>query len=326
MYDEDYFRKIIGGNYKPSDYYANSTYEPNANVFPSEMYAQCKNSSNSNQNSNSSLNYNTNNNSDNTNTKTPSLQPNTSNNISNSANDNNNPMNTTTRADGNSSYMINITTKNDISVNTGDEANQRLHRSLDDELKKEKEDIIEEVDDIKEDIKRDIGLFKTDFDKYYPEIYRIINPMIEAVVEKNNGASITEDLIEVMAREVYDAVEDDVDVNSGGRSDNAVQVSTQPVSQTSSFMRPPMSNQRPQVEGQKNSNMRPPMGSSNNRPGDPPMGPSNNRPGNNQPTRPSNPDPRPPINRPRPPRRPNNSTLFDLIKILLIRRLIDRRR
>ena len=47
MYDEDYFRKIIGGNYKPSDYYANSTYEPNANVFPSEMYAQCKNSSNS---------------------------------------------------------------------------------------------------------------------------------------------------------------------------------------------------------------------------------------------------------------------------------------
>lgn len=200
MYDEDYFRKIIGDKYNTSDYYDNFTYRINNNVY------------------------------------------------------------------------TNIEKKDSFAK---EQKPQNINK------------IVNKQNEI---IKQEINNLKNDYSKYYPEIFRVINPMIEFVVEKNKGNSITEDIIEVMAREVYNAIEDDVDVKM---RDN---YNVSPAGLT----KPPMNNPTPI----------------------PPQKPPINNP------KPPVPPQKPPINNPikplQPQHKPNNKNLFDLIKILLINYLIDR--
>ena len=58
--------------------------------------------------------------------------------------------------------------------------------------------------------------------KMYPDIYVILNPMVEKTVSENSGKEITEEVLEAMTNKIYDAVEEDM-------SASPRQVSTNPV-------------------------------------------------------------------------------------------------
>lgn len=46
-----------------------------------------------------------------------------------------------------------------------------------------------------------------DLDQFYPEVYRIVNPVVENVCNKNRDKQVTEDLVRSMTDEVYASVE-----------------------------------------------------------------------------------------------------------------------
>ena len=74
----------------------------------------------------------------------------------------------------------------------------------------EKESIIKEAD-IKKFQNEDLKFFDKIIN-LYPEIYRIINPMIDVVIDKNKDKSLGIELLEMMAKEIYEAFT--IDVNT----------------------------------------------------------------------------------------------------------------
>lgn len=58
------------------------------------------------------------------------------------------------------------------------------------------------------------------FDEFYPDIYRILVPMIDVVIDKNKNKTIGIELIEEMAREIYDALVIDVNINNKNENEN----------------------------------------------------------------------------------------------------------
>lgn len=58
------------------------------------------------------------------------------------------------------------------------------------------------------------------FDEFYPDIYRILIPMIDVVIDKNKNKDIGIKLIEEMAREIYNALVIDVDINNKNLNTN----------------------------------------------------------------------------------------------------------
>lgn len=74
----------------------------------------------------------------------------------------------------------------------------------------EKESIIKEAD-IKKFQNEDLKVFDKIIN-LYPEIYRIINPMIDVVIDKNKDKNLGIELLEMMAKEIYKAFT--IDVNT----------------------------------------------------------------------------------------------------------------
>lgn len=58
------------------------------------------------------------------------------------------------------------------------------------------------------------------FDDFYPDIYRILIPMIDVAIDKNKNKDIGIELIEEMAREIYNALVIDVDINNKNLNTN----------------------------------------------------------------------------------------------------------
>lgn len=48
--------------------------------------------------------------------------------------------------------------------------------------------------------------------KMYPDIYVLLNPMIEKTIAENNEKEMTEELIETMTKQIYDSIEEDMSV------------------------------------------------------------------------------------------------------------------
>ena len=76
--------------------------------------------------------------------------------------------------------------------------------------------------------------------KMYPEIYNILKPMVEKIVEENKLKEITQELIETMTKKIYETVEDDMTVrqvssnsiNDGKiRNLNSAQITTSNIKQ-----------------------------------------------------------------------------------------------
>ena len=74
----------------------------------------------------------------------------------------------------------------------------------------EKESIIKEAD-IKKFQNEDLKVFDKIIN-LYPEIYRIINPMIDVVIDKNKDKSLGIELLQMMAKDIYEAFT--IDVNT----------------------------------------------------------------------------------------------------------------
>lgn len=110
--------------------------------------------------------------------------------------------------------------------------------------------------------------------KMYPDIYTILNPMVEKTLNENQNKEITEELLETMTRKIYEAVEDDMNIRA---------VSTTPVSNNSVAVN---ENKNRNITSLANQNVNTTKTTTISR-------------------------------------RPNNPTLRDLIRILLINRIID---
>ena len=85
-------------------------------------------------------------------------------------------------------------------------ANNRLNEKYLLKMKAEK-DLKEAENKITNEVKEASTNIKKDFDKYYPEIYRIIDPMIDIAINRNSKAGITGDVLEKIANEIYYAIE-----------------------------------------------------------------------------------------------------------------------
>lgn len=48
--------------------------------------------------------------------------------------------------------------------------------------------------------------------KMYPEIYTLLMPMIDKTIEDNNEKEVTEEVIETMTKQIYDSIQDDINI------------------------------------------------------------------------------------------------------------------
>lgn len=48
--------------------------------------------------------------------------------------------------------------------------------------------------------------------KMYPEIYTLLMPMIDKTIEDNKEKEVTEEVIETMVKQIYDSIQDDINI------------------------------------------------------------------------------------------------------------------
>ena len=201
MYDNEYFKEIMGNQYKESDLYAN-TYNKNNHNFvvldpndrvPSyekinfgDLNSQLDDDDEKTLMANNRLNQKYALKSKNAGEPNINLE----NKIMSRLNDNSNI---------NNAELVNTKQEEtkDVAKNIGNEVKANF--------KKAENDIKEVEDKIKDDVSTASIDIKRDFDKYYPEIYRIINPMIETALSKNEN--ITNDVLEKIVSEIYYAID-----------------------------------------------------------------------------------------------------------------------
>lgn len=201
MYDNEYFKEIMGNQYKESDLYAN-TYNKNNHNFvvldpndrvPSyekinfgDLNSQLDDDDEKTLMANNRLNQKYALKSKNAGEPNINLE----NKIISRIKDNSNI---------NSADLVNSKQEEtkDVAKNIGNEVKANF--------KKAENDIKEVEDKIKDDVSTASIDIKRDFDKYYPEIYRIINPMIETALSKNEN--ITNDVLEKIVSEIYYAID-----------------------------------------------------------------------------------------------------------------------
>ncbi len=75
------------------------------------------------------------------------------------------------------------------------------------DIKKVSNNIRDVGEQLKDDVKKASSNIMEDIDKYYPEIYKIINPMIEAALSKNGKNDITNEVLEKIVNEIYYAID-----------------------------------------------------------------------------------------------------------------------
>lgn len=201
MYDNEYFKEIMGNQYKESDLYAN-TYNKNNHNFvvldpndrvPSyekinfgDLNSQLDDDDEKTLMANNRLNQKYALKSKNAGEPNINLE----NKIMSRIKDNSNI---------NNAELVNAKQEEtkDVAKNIGNEVKANF--------KKAENDIKEVEDKIKDDVSTASIDIKRDFDKYYPEIYRIINPMIETALSKNEN--ITNDVLEKIVSEIYYAID-----------------------------------------------------------------------------------------------------------------------
>ena len=124
---------------------------------------------------------------------------------------------------------------------------------------------------------------RNDLEEFYPEIYKIIYPMVKKACERNMGASTREE-IEQMTDEIYSALEDSNQINVNINLGNTVSITNENRTQNRNEVHKEVQKKLPEKQETEDRNVE-----------------IQNR------------------------RRPGNTNLRDLIKILLIRELLRRR-
>lgn len=166
-----------------------------------------------------------------------------------------------------------------------------------------------------------ITIFGNGLEKFYPETYNVIYPLIHSACNNFSGP-ITEENLEKLTNDIYN----NIPLN---RCSSLLEEELSN-EEDSSSSEPRLSSSQRSPNGNTPTGPRPPSGGGNNPPTPRPPSGGNNLPGprppqGSNPQAPGRPRPeqpgRPPV---RPPQRPNR-TLRDLIRILIIRELLGRR-
>ena len=178
MYDSNYFRKIIGENVNPNDYFENSSNISNSSARIIDENTYTKNQSVFIQNQNPGH---------------KEAQKQSQTNTQNQAKIQSQISEQTniTRQQINTQEQNNIQVKNEQSKNIS-----RAGMINAENLQSEKT----------------IQSNHTIYD-HYPEIYKIIMPMVEEAVKRNSGQNITSKLIESITTEIFNALEVDNNIN-----------------------------------------------------------------------------------------------------------------
>ncbi len=70
---------------------------------------------------------------------------------------------------------------------------------------------------------------KSEISQMYPEIYTTTEPMIESVISKNRSKPLTQNLIDSMVSEIYDALEvENIQNTNMGQSEQTMKVNSRP--------------------------------------------------------------------------------------------------
>lgn len=178
MYDSNYFRKIIGENVNPNDYFENSSNISNSSARIIDENTYMKNQSVFIQNQNSGH-------------KEEQTQSRTNTQNQAKIQSQINEQTNITRQQINTQEQNNIQVKNEQSKNIS-----RAGMINVENLQSEKT----------------IQSNHTIYD-HYPEIYKIIMPMVEEAVKRNSGQNITSKLIEGITTEIFNALEVDNNIN-----------------------------------------------------------------------------------------------------------------
>lgn len=118
--------------------------------------------------------------------------------------------------EGNTNENTIVSNRNDTNISMQKNIGNTVNSEKKENNIKKTQSNIEHTNTVTEHIKNTQNInnkekIEKDLKKIYPEIYRIIVPMIEVVVDKNKGKNITADLVDEMAREIYDALVIDID-------------------------------------------------------------------------------------------------------------------
>lgn len=178
MYDSNYFRKIIGENVNPNDYFENSSNISNSSARIIDENTYMKNQSVFIQNQNPEH-------------KEAQTQSRTNTQNQAKIQSQINEQTNITRQQINTQEQNNIQVKNEQSKNIS-----RAGMINAENLQSEKT----------------IQSNHTIYD-HYPEIYKIIMPMVEEAVKRNSGQNITSKLIESITTEIFNALEVDNNIN-----------------------------------------------------------------------------------------------------------------
>ena len=236
MYDNDYFKEVMGSQYKENDLYENTYNRNNHNYvvitpnddfnrgnYNSTLVNATGNGLNSNKEANVESNVNqkslANNgqeNNENLVSKNATVvKENSEGNKISKANNQNGERSLETKDILKNARLENETKEvnfGDLNSQLDDNdektllANNRLNEKYLLKMKAEK-DLKEAENKITNEVKEASTNIKKDFDKYYPEIYRIIDPMIDIAINRNSKAGITGDVLEKIANEIYYAIE-----------------------------------------------------------------------------------------------------------------------
>ena len=212
MYDSEYFKKVIGNNYNSKEIY--STYNNNENkIFP------VNSNTTSNEASSNMVGVNTglNNNMDVIKTSSEmSTQEVSNEQVTNKANDvfqrqaNSEP---TAMSYNNTPYPEDYYRNTNANINYQNiqETNTMYQQT-------------QETNTVPEQFQEVNAMYQNvqDTSTKYPEIYNIVDPMVEEILNKNQDMEFTSGVVDTMAMEIYNAVEADtnstpsIPVNSNG--------------------------------------------------------------------------------------------------------------
>lgn len=192
MYDSEYFRKVIGDNYNPNDLYSNTTYNNSTDAKIYEVNSKVAFDNSPNLNNEQIIANNPNINSTPTVTN---ITPNTNPVSSQPVNNISSyeTYNVNANPESQIAYNVNIEPAPQIAYNVNTNPTSEIH---------------------------------------YPDIYNVLNPMIDKVLETNKNIEYNEATINAMSTEIYNALETDSNpqktTNVASPFNNVIQVNAKP--------------------------------------------------------------------------------------------------
>ena len=233
MYDDNYIKEVLGSNYSFSDYYADSTYNNNSNVFSDNLYHKYDDEDKNIKNDKGKEN-NKEQEKDKESGHIKEAKENIEDQNSKVKEVDTKEVNTreTSKVDTNNSKIVDKEEKLEILENV--EKLEKIKEIAANDVEKEENNIKNWIEDkyekheYEEDNNEDFNIRNL-----YPEIYKMIEPVVEVATDKKLNGNLTKDIFEDIVSEVYNVLEEDYDKQN---EEDSVLVSARPYHRKNSFL------------------------------------------------------------------------------------------